>query len=666
MPATHKVTPTILFLIFSLLLAACGGIPPMPTAFVTSQAPTIIVPTLTPRPTATVTPTEVSSAMQGTPLPLPLQVLAPENGSHMLRLARWGKGIPQQIAWAPDGSALVVAASGGLVFYDPSSLAETRIIETQSMPRSLAFSEDSSQLAVGFQDGSLQVWDKTFNQMLHNIPTSDRPIVRLAFSPDGNNLAVSQWDSTLALYQLTDPNDPKAQPSVLQTFQGHSNPVIEMVFNRDNDRLFAWSQPEPIRVWRLSGARMERQINVSLDDMGRHPQLGVMSHNSAWFAASYGTFIRLQRTSDGVATKTLGPFNEAVRALVFSPDSKLLATAESSNIKVWQMSDGTLLKTYPIPSPGAHYQFLIFSPDSSSLISFSDALRSWQLATDAPKEAKLNGYTSDFSGAFAIMPDSQTLVTAQMDGSMQAYGLPEGVLRAVINLPATQASGMVFSADGSQLALRDAASKVLVVKVGDGSPLATLEGGRMLLRGVGFSQDGQFLAAPATDKKIIIWRVQDAAVQKAIQAPALVWSVAFSPDGSLLAARSNGTIYVINVTDGKSTFTFPGYAFAFTPDGSQLAVASGTYDDSRIRLYQLSDGKPAGDFNADGGTLAFSPDGRLLAVSGLQLDLWQVPDGKLLRSLSNPAPYGPLTFSVDGKLIASAGWDGHVYIWGAK
>jgi WD40 repeat protein len=661
-----KPSFAILLFLPALLLAACGGLPPLPTAFVTKQAPIIIVPTLTPRPTATITPTEVSSAMQGTPVPLPLQVLAPENGSHMVRLARWGKGIPQQIAWAPDGSVLVVAASGGLAFYDPSTLAETRIIETQAMPRSLAFSEDSSQLAVGFQDGSLQVWDKTFNQMLHNIPTSDRPIVRLAFSPDGNNLAISQWDSTLALYQLTDPKNPKAEPSLQKTLKGPSNPVIEIVFNRDNNRLFAWAQPEPIRVFRLSSSIMERQINVSLDDMGRHPQLGVMSHNTAWFAASYGTFIRLQRTSDGVTTKTLGPFNETVRALVFSPDSKLLATAESSNIKVWQISDGTLLKTYPVSTPGANFQFLIFSPDSSSLISFSDALRSWQLATDASKEVKLNGYTSDFSGAFAIMPDSQTLVTAQMDGSLQAYGLPEGVLRAVINLPATQASGMAFSADRSQLALHDAASKVLVVKVGDGSPVVTLEGGRMLLRGVGFSQDGQFLAAPAADKTIIIWRVQDATVQKTIQVPALVWSVAFSPDGSRLAARSNGTIYVINVADGKSTFTFLGYAFAFTPDGSKLAVASGTYDDSRIRLYQLSDGKPAADFNADGGTLAFSPDGRLLAVSGLQLDLWQVPDGKLLRSLSNPAPYGPLTFSVDGKLIASAGWDGHVYIWGVK
>ena len=638
----------------------------MPTAFVTSQAPTIIVPTLTPRPTVTVTPTEVSSAMQGTPVPLPLQVLAPENGSHLLRLARWGKGIPQQIALSPDGSALVVAASGGLIFYDPSSLAETRIVETQSMPRSLAFSEDGSQLAVGFQDGILQVWDKSFNQMLHNIPTSDRPIIRLAFSPDGNNLAVSQWDSTLSLYKLIDPKDPKAKPSVLKDFQGHSSPVVEMVFNRDNNRLFAWSQPETIRVWRLSSGKMEREIYVSADQMGYHPQKGVMSPNSAWFAASYGNFIRLQRTSDGITTRTLGPFNEPVRALVFSPDSTLLATAESSNIKVWQMSDGALLKTYSVPASGAHFQFLAFSPDGSSLYSFSDALRSWQLATDNTKEAKLNGYTSDFSGAFAIMPDSQTLVTAQMDGSLQAYGLPEGVLRAVVDLPATQANGMVFSADRSLLALGEGASKVLVAKVGDGSPVVTLDGGRRLLRGVSFSQDGQFLAAPAADKTIIIWRVQDGAVEKVIQTPALVWSVAFSPDGSLLAARSNGTIYVINVADGTPVYNFPGYAFAFTPDGNMLAVASGTYDDSRILLYQLADGKPAGDFNAEGGTLTFSPDGQLLAISGQQLDLRQVPDGKLLRSLSNPAPYGPLTFSVDGKLIASAGWDGHVYIWGVK
>jgi len=37
-----------------------------------------------------------------------------------------------------------------------------------------------------------------------------------------------------------------------------------------------------------------------------------------------------------------------------------------------------------------------------------------------------------------------------------------------------------------------------------------------------------------------------------------------------------------------------------------------------------------------------------------------------VKSLENPAPFGPLVFSPDGKLLGTAGWDGRVFLWGEE
>jgi WD40 repeat protein len=71
---------------------------------------------------------------------------------------------------------------------------------------------------------------------------------------------------------------------------------------------------------------------------------------------------------------------------------------------------------------------------------------------------------------------------------------------------------------------------------------------------------------------------------------------------------------------------------------------------------------------SESGDAVFSPDGKLLAIpeskyGAATISLWDVGSARLLRVLQNPAFFTALTFTSDGKTIASGHKDGSVKLW---
>ena len=231
----------------------------------------------------------------------------------------------------------------------------------------------------------------------------------------------------------------------------------------------------------------------------------------------------------------------------------------------------------------------------------------------------------------------------------------------------------------------------------DACTLANLGGGLPYL--TAFDHTGGRLAglklarAGTAESDLRIWRLKDGKELLAIPLPgrqsALVQSVAFSPDGSHLAAltrpagsddpKAAGEVRVWDAGSGKERLRFetrPGSSgLAYSPDGQRLAEIGGAGTSHRLR--DARSGNEVLELTLDpsagmSGAIAFSPDGSRLAGSSAdsKVRVWDVTN---LRTEVRRAPASifegktaiitQLAWSADGRRLLAAGYGGTVLTW---
>ena len=101
-------------------------------------------------------------------------------------------------------------------------------------------------------------------------------------------------------------------------------------------------------------------------------------------------------------------------------------------------------------------------------------------------------------------------------------------------------TAIVFSPDGSQLITASQDGTVRLWSAADGKLLNVLYGHMGSLWDLALSPDGTLLAAGGDYGSIRVWRLEDGASLNLLTIPVGEWisSVAFSPDGKLLASSS--------------------------------------------------------------------------------------------------------------------------------
>jgi WD40 repeat protein len=157
----------------------------------------------------------------------------------------------------------------------------------------------------------------------------------------------------------------------------------------------------------------------------------------------------------------------------------------------------------------------------------------------------------------------------------------------------------------------------------------------------------------------------------------LVESLAFSPDGKLVASGSYQEVKLWDGRTGEWRRTLTGFAdrvvtLAFSPDGKLLATGGGApTQDGELKIIDVASGKVTQEIKTNIHSdqvlgVAFSPDSKVLASCGADkfVKTFEVATGKFLKAFEGHTHHVlGVGFSPDGKLIASGGADNVVKVW---
>jgi WD40 repeat protein len=604
------------------------------------------------------------------------------------------------LALSPDGRRLALGDRDGTVtLFDAETRERLGDYQAPGTVTGLAFDPQGRSLAVGAVGSlgeftaSLHILDAATLHLRTSTPLGRHPAARSLATPDYFPLVTYGPDGRSVIVGYANGGTHRL-PLFLGRFDARTGAPLgdavrvapagaqsaELVSAPDGRLLYATRDatyaidPEALRVVR------------------RYPVGGVSANAMDGSTLAIGGAdgrVRLLDLASGQVQTLSGHHRAPVLDEAFSPGGRSLATAAADGTAiVWDLHQGRATERLKGHRDGVPN--LAFSPDGRTLYteSFDSTAIIWDVAGDRrlgrPFTTGLAPVPYNvFPPAFAVSPDGRTLAVARLDGLVDL--IDAATLRRKRSFEAlhrTPATAIEYTPDGRGLAVAGGRGLIGLWDVDSGRRVGALlhapphggpcaepstvrlpECNESTIQAVAVSRDG-LLAAVGIGGDLRIWDLASRElVEPRLQVPPLVVGLAFSPDGSRLAApfglfhagadgvevldpRSGERVAML-LTDNEVR------SVAFSPDDQLLAA--GQLDGGAV-LWRTDGWQQVGPTLAlrEGGAalgVAFSPDSRTLAASHDDgtVVLWDVDSQQSIGSLPGPRFWTTARFSPDGR-----------------
>src|SRR5688500_14858586 len=453
-----------------------------------------------------------------------------------------------QLVYSPDGKRILFVDDRVLMneeghLHVMDAVSGEEIYRVPLGYYGFALSPDGKQIALTLTGNKfISVLDASNGQLLFNIPRPPNRIMWLAFSPDSSRLAIAGLDRKVHIWDT-------GTGIESFTLSGHTEFVGIVAFSSDGKRLASGALDGIVKIWSL-----EPPFEVfPIDLIGYANRLAVSPDGALIAATGFSPTTNTQDSltvwdaQSGKLVYERKAHTDFPLAIAFSPDSKEVATGGGDfTVKVWDAASGALRLNLPVED-GVIWS-IAYHPDGQrfAVVGSEGVIRLYDRTTG--KEISSWNARIGWLASVAFSPDGSRLGILGGD-TYDAKVWDTVVGKELLTLTGhTNANwGIAFSPNESRIVTCGNDGTARIWDAATGELLLTLAGHTSTIVTARFSPDGTRITTASKDGTNRVW---DSATGKELVSVEGVFSPndgQFTPDGKHLVIGGLG-IQVIALT----------------------------------------------------------------------------------------------------------------------